>query len=197
MVSTTSREIPHSLDLVIDFVNTVDPDFEHPAEADAPADAIATPEALGSWLVQRGLLRAQDLPLRERDREATVRLREALRSLMLANNGAEPDPGAARELDAVARRGELGVALGPDGAPGLQAHADGLAGALAALVVPVTEGGRDGSWRRVKACRADDCQWAFYDRSRNRSGVWCEMAVCGNREKVRAYRNRSQLHRHA
>jgi predicted RNA-binding Zn ribbon-like protein len=49
----------------------------------------------------------------------------------------------------------------------------------------------DGSWQRVKACRADDCHWAFYDFSRNRSGTWCDMAVCGNREKVRSYRERA------
>jgi predicted RNA-binding Zn ribbon-like protein len=57
--------------------------------------------------------------------------------------------------------------------------------------VPVAEAVRDDSWQRAKACRAADCHWAFYDRSRNRSGVWCEMAVCGNRTKVRAYRDRA------
>ena len=61
---------------------------------------------------------------------------------------------------------------------------------MPAVVVPVAEAVRDRSWQRVKACRADDCRWAFYDRSRNRSGVWCDMAVCGNRAKVRAYRRR-------
>ena len=44
----------------------------------------------------------------------------------------------------------------------------------------------DGTWSRLKACREDDCHWAFYDRSRNRSGQWCVMAVCGNRNKARA-----------
>ena len=66
-----------------------------------------------------------------------------------------------------------------------------LLGFLATLLVPVAEASRDGSWQRVKACRAGDCLWAFYDRSRNRSGVWCNMAVCGNRAKVRTYRQRS------
>ena len=67
----------------------------------------------------------------------------------------------------------------------------GFAGAMARLLVPVAQAIGDGSWQRVKACRANDCRWAFYDRSRNRSGVWCEMAVCGNRTKVRAYRERA------
>jgi predicted RNA-binding Zn ribbon-like protein len=186
MVSASAREIPHSLDLVIDFVNTLDPD--------EPSDGLSTPDQVRSWLVQRGLLGAQDLAVHERDRAAALRLREAMRALMFANNGADSDASAAHELDEVARRGQLGVAVGPDGTARLVPRATGVAGALASLVVPVTEAALDGSWRRVKACRADDCQWAFYDRSRNRSGVWCEMAVCGNREKVRAYRSRSHGH---
>jgi predicted RNA-binding Zn ribbon-like protein len=43
---------------------------------------------------------------------------------------------------------------------------------------------------RLKVCPADDCQSAFYDTSRNRSAVWCDMAVCGNRQKVRTFRAR-------
>ncbi|MGH2778535.1 MAG: CGNR zinc finger domain-containing protein, partial [Actinomycetota bacterium] len=31
---------------------------------------------------------------------------------------------------------------------------------------------------------------AFYDHSKNRSGKWCTMRVCGNRAKTRAYRER-------
>jgi len=174
--------VPNSLELVIDFVNTVDPD--------EPSDAFSTPDGVGSWLVGRGLLDAASLPLRERDRRGAVALREALRAQMLGHNGAETDERAALELDEVARRGELGVQFRADGSAPLAPRDDGFAGALAQLVVPVAEAARDGSWLRVKACRADDCQWAFYDHSRNRSGVWCDMAVCGNRAKVRAYRQR-------
>jgi predicted RNA-binding Zn ribbon-like protein len=50
----------------------------------------------------------------------------------------------------------------------------------------------DGSWARLKACAGPECEWAFYDRSRNRSGLWCDMAVCGSRHKVRAYRSRQR-----
>lgn len=182
MVSASTTKIPHALELVIDFVNTLDPD--------EPDDAFATTDGLGSWLVDRGLLDAPDLPLREVDRREAVRLREALRALMLAHNGAGADGHAAGALEEVARRGELGVQFRSDGSAPLRPGAEGFAGALAAVLVPVAEGARDGSWQRVKACRADDCEWAFYDRSRNRSGVWCDMAVCGNRAKVRAYRQR-------
>ena len=49
-----------------------------------------------------------------------------------------------------------------------------------------------GTWERLKACAADDCQWAFYDVSRNRSRTWCSMEECGNREKTRRYRQRQE-----
>jgi predicted RNA-binding Zn ribbon-like protein len=49
-----------------------------------------------------------------------------------------------------------------------------------------------GQWDRVKICPAEDCRWAFYDRSRNHSRTWCSMQVCGNREKARAWRRRSE-----
>ncbi|MDQ3777760.1 MAG: CGNR zinc finger domain-containing protein [Actinomycetota bacterium] len=48
---------------------------------------------------------------------------------------------------------------------------------------------RDGSWQRLKTCR--NCGWAFWDESKNRSGVWCSMQLCGSRLKVRRYRNRT------
>jgi predicted RNA-binding Zn ribbon-like protein len=54
----------------------------------------------------------------------------------------------------------------------------------------VAEAMAEGTWSRLKACREHSCEWAFYDRSRNRSGVWCSMEGCGNRAKARAFRER-------
>ncbi|MFJ8361760.1 CGNR zinc finger domain-containing protein [Streptomyces sp. NPDC093984] len=48
----------------------------------------------------------------------------------------------------------------------------------------------DGSWCRIKACRNPRCAVAFYDRSRNNSGVWHNVKVCGNAANLRAYRAR-------
>jgi uncharacterized protein (TIGR03118 family) len=48
----------------------------------------------------------------------------------------------------------------------------------------------DGTWERMKACRADDCKYAFLDTAKNRSRAWCSMQSCGNRAKVAAYRER-------
>ena len=50
-----------------------------------------------------------------------------------------------------------------------------------------------GEWTRMKACR--QCEYAFFDRSKNRSATWCAMSICGNRTKNRAYyRRRASEH---
>ncbi|MFL5575299.1 MAG: CGNR zinc finger domain-containing protein [Gemmatimonadaceae bacterium] len=38
---------------------------------------------------------------------------------------------------------------------------------------------------RVRVCGGPDCGWAYVDRSRNGLRRWCEMEVCGTREKSR------------
>jgi predicted RNA-binding Zn ribbon-like protein len=172
---------PHQLDLVIDFVNTLD--------LETGEEALADPAGLAAWLAGRGLLE-EGGPVNGGQLASALELREALRASMLANNGAPVVPSAAAQLEAAARRGELSVHF-RDGTARLEPCADGVDGALAALLAPVAEAMSDGDWARVKACRADECHWAFYDFSRNRSGTWCDMAVCGNREKVRAYRERT------
>ena len=172
-----------SIELVVDFVNT--------ADLDRGTEQLESPEALRSWLADRGLL-AADATARADDLIAARSLREALRALMLENNDGPAAPEeAAAELERAARRGELSVRFGAGGSMRIEPCATGMDGALASLLAAVAAAIGDGSWQRVKACRAENCRWAFYDRSRNRSGVWCDMAVCGNREKVRAYRERS------
>jgi predicted RNA-binding Zn ribbon-like protein len=43
---------------------------------------------------------------------------------------------------------------------------------------------------RVRACAAGDCGWWFLDDTKNRSRRWCDMKICGNREKLRRFRER-------
>ena len=44
----------------------------------------------------------------------------------------------------------------------------------------------------VKACEGPPCTLLFVDKTRGHARRWCKMAVCGNRAKQTAYRNRSQ-----
>jgi predicted RNA-binding Zn ribbon-like protein len=109
-------------------------------------------------------------------------LREAIRVLLRANNDIDEGVDAAsRMLDTASRRARLRVGFG-GGALTFESDEPVLAAAAQAMA--------DGSWTRLKACRADDCKWAFIDTARNRTRTWCDMAVCGNREKARRYRNR-------
>jgi predicted RNA-binding Zn ribbon-like protein len=72
----------------------------------------------------------------------------------------------------------------------------GASAALARILLIVAEAGSNGTWSRLKACSAADCQWAFYDRSPTRTGCWCSMRVCGSRSKSRAYRDRAAARTH-
>ena len=92
-------------------------------------------------------------------------------------------------LEQAAARGRLVVRF-ENGVARLEPAARDVDGALAGLVGIVYTAMADGTWPRLKACRRDVCHWLFYDRSRNRSAVWCQMAVCGNRIKTKAYRER-------
>jgi predicted RNA-binding Zn ribbon-like protein len=45
---------------------------------------------------------------------------------------------------------------------------------------------------RVRACAAEDCGWWFLDDTKNASRRWCDMKICGNRDKVRRFRERNR-----
>ncbi|MET2829358.1 CGNR zinc finger domain-containing protein [Mesorhizobium shangrilense] len=60
----------------------------------------------------------------------------------------------------------------------------------AALAVSALSLLRDDTIARLRIC--PNCTWLFVDRSRNSSRLWCDMAVCGNRQKAsRHYRRRT------
>ncbi|MBX3569553.1 MAG: CGNR zinc finger domain-containing protein [Rhizobiaceae bacterium] len=48
---------------------------------------------------------------------------------------------------------------------------------------------------RLRVCA--NCRWLFLDSSRNKSRIWCDMAVCGNRHKARRHYRRSREVDHA
>lgn len=55
----------------------------------------------------------------------------------------------------------------------------------AALAVSALSLAAGDAWRRIRIC--PNCRWLFLDRSRNASRVWCDMSVCGNRQKARLH----------
>ena len=170
---------PGDLELVRRFVNTND--FETGAED------LSGPAELASWLEENGL--AEDPDVSARDVPRAIEAREALRSLLLENNGAPAEEGAWERLDA-AFEGVAAEVRFSGGAATLVPRGRAMDAALARLAMIVRDAMASGEWARLKACPDDECQWAFYDRSRNRSRTWCDMQDCGNRAKVRAFRAR-------
>ncbi|HEV2592026.1 MAG TPA: CGNR zinc finger domain-containing protein [Gaiellaceae bacterium] len=172
-------------DLLLDFVNTLD---KRPH-----SEELETPAALAEWLAGRGLvepgMKATAADLRE-----AIELREALRTLLATHNEVEGDFDAASAvLDRVSRGAKLGVCFAGGGLH-LEPQCSGIRAALGKIVAEVATAMSEGTWARMKACRADDCLWVFLDTAKNQSRAWCSMKSCGNREKVRAYRAR---HAHA
>ena len=154
------------------------------------ADDVGTPDQLAAWLREQDLLDDEATPTRAQHTRA-LEVREALREVLLGHHGGyDVPPEATKTLDDAARRARLELRFDPDGTVRPAPARPGVDGALGRLLAVIADAQAEGTWDRLKACPADDCRWAFYDRSRNRSSVWCNMAVCGNRAKVRSYRER-------
>jgi predicted RNA-binding Zn ribbon-like protein len=167
------------LDLIHGFVNTLD--------LETGVDRIATPDELAEWLSEEGLVDDLVEPSAAEHADALA-VREAIRELLLANNGLEADTAKASEtLEQAGRKTRLGVRF-EDGLPVLAPEGDGAAAALGRIVAAVAEVATTPEWSRLKACRDEHCRVVFYDKSRNRSRAWCSMEVCGNREKARTFR---------
>lgn len=179
--STPAKTAPHPLYLVQRFVNSVD--------RETGDDELESPDALRSWLAERDLLDAAE-GVSEPDLARARDVREGLRAVLLANNGLPLDEEKVERLDRAVRGAAVRVRFRPGQDPELVPDSAGVEGAIARLMAIVAAAVEHGRWERLKACPREECEWAFYDRSKNRSGRWCQMEVCGNIEKARAFRER-------
>ncbi len=169
--------VPTDLALVRDFVNTTD--------HETGTDDLTTTAQLTAYLNRVGLL-----PRRSRattdDLALAHQLRRGLRrSLELNHDGSrETIPPLEEALSRLVIRlewvGDRSRLVPVDG---------GVTGALAGIAVAMNQAVAAGNWWRLKICSDDECEWAYYDGSKNRARNWCEYG-CGNRAKVRAYRER-------
>jgi len=178
------KAAPGELNHIRRFVNTLD--------LEDKSDQIADPASLRDWLAERDLIDPA-AELTADDVRRAHEVREALRKVLLANNGDPLDPAAIETLNGAASRADLQVRFAGDGSAGLVPVRTGIDAAIGRLLAIVVNAMENGTWPRMKACAFHDtCEWAFYDWSKNRSGTWCVMAVCGNRAKARAYRERQR-----
>ena len=167
---------PGPLATVQAFVNTVDLE-------DGP-ELLADAEALRTWLAGAALLDG-DAAVGAAEHARAIALREALRDVLSG------DDAAIERVNEASERARLRPVLLRGGGSALEPAAGGVDGALGRLVAMVHGAVADGTWAHLKACERDRCREAFYDHSKNHSGRWCNMDVCGAKEKsARAYRRR-------
>jgi CGNR zinc finger len=178
----TTPRAPGDLELVRAFLSVHDHVY-----ATRDPDLPPSTETIAWWLRGRGLI-ADESP-EEADLRLAADVLEALRSRVRENLGAERDPAAIRTLDDAARASGLSVRFG---AEGLAPTTEGVRGAIGRILAVAFVSELDGTWSRFKMCSSPDCRSVFWDRSKNRSGRWCTMKDCGNRAKVRAYRERER-----
>lgn len=172
---------PGDLELVRSFLSLHD---HEPGNTDSLPPA---PESLAWWLETHELVPEHPT---EGDLTWALRVRAALRSKVGENMGRPRDGAAVAFLGDAAREAGVRICLGcPDDLP-LHVDAGGVRGAVGRLLGIAFLADLDGRWERFRICDDPGCSAVFYDRSRNRTGKWCSMATCGNRAKVRAFRER-------
>ncbi|MBJ7610458.1 MAG: CGNR zinc finger domain-containing protein [Candidatus Dormibacteraeota bacterium] len=173
----TRQPAPGGLALVQDFVNST----ELPGGWDELADVALT----ASWLRAHGFELTPD----EAQRRRIVETRENLRTVLGVNSGQPLPEAAAARLGKLLDAASVHPAVGAEGVR-LASPSLGADGFLAAILTALLESSITGTFRRLKVCRSDSCQWTFYDSSKNGCGAWCSMRVCGARAKAKAYRER-------
>jgi predicted RNA-binding Zn ribbon-like protein len=168
------------LRIVQSFVNTLD--------VTSGRDTIEDPDQLAAWLADHGLA-TRDVATDNVSARQITEVREAIRELLLANNGLSPDPSAGAVIGRFWEQARPRIVMDQAGAR-LVPQAGGVTAAVGALLATVYEAIVKGTWTRLKACRDARCQRAFYASSKNHSGKWCAMARCGTRAKAGTRRRR-------
>jgi predicted RNA-binding Zn ribbon-like protein len=169
---------PGQLALVQAFLNThfdLGPDWG--------AEVLHSPSALDGWLAGRGLIAAAPPLADGNDLQHALALRRCLRDVVARPHDARALHALTLSAGGAPATVEFTVA-GPRFAP---AADHGVRAGLGVLVAVAGAAMLDGTWSRLKLCPGEHCGWAFYDQSRNRSGRWCSMSVCGGRTKARAH----------
>lgn len=193
---TAAATTPRHVELLVGFANSIDHELG--------TDDLTTAAELTTWLMEHRLLdagrsTAADLALARR-------LRQGVHAALVANHDDDVSNDLGRATAAVTPArvppsllddvaAELPLRLTASGAgPTLEPVLDGVRGALSWLLVAINDAVVDDTWRRLKICSADECAWAYYDATKNRSRRWCEWG-CGNRQKTRSYRARQRAAR--
>ncbi len=184
-MSPAAHVLPDWLEPLLAFVNTVD--------VESNVDELAQgPLALRDWLAGRKLLGVDEdeVTVSRADHRLAIDLRTGLRALALCNNGGDADESALVMMHQAFEKFPLIAAVPVPGTdlPVLRPHRlPPVRAALGVIVAGYAQAVGTGDWGRIRRCPAEDCAWAFWDSSAKGARRWCNMRVCGNRAKVRAF----------
>jgi predicted RNA-binding Zn ribbon-like protein len=192
--------------LGLDFLNSI------ATPVDKEIDWIDDGEGLLAWLEQAHLvpaegletLRAQAMPGEFDNVAAQARsLREWFREFVRERKGRPLPPGDLRELEPLNRLLEQDerfgriVARDHGGDTGLKLQMMRRWRSPGSLLLPIGEALArfvcEEDFSNVKACEGPACTLMFADHTRGHARRWCSMAICGNRAKQAAYRNRIRM----
>jgi predicted RNA-binding Zn ribbon-like protein len=188
--------------LALDLANTV-----HDRGALDPQDDLKTHADLIQWGRQAGLIDARPSPRlqgkqlarAEREFHRTLELRDDIYAIAVSRVRGEKIPRASlqgfnRHLRKIMADAGLRIAgkhfelvWGENGSPLSQVRAAVVRSAVTLLT--------SDDMRKVRECGGDKCSWLFVDSSRNGRRRWCDMRACGNRAKVRRFRQRKPADR--
>ncbi len=161
----------------------------------APEERLPTPEALGRWLEEAGLVAEAEAHPSADDLDAARALREAL---WQAGNDTLDGRPIRRAALGVINAAAAGLRLG---VPRLSAAralrwetAAPVTLALARVAADAIEVlAREAD--RLTRCELEGCGALLLSRSRGEARRWCSMETCGNRAKVAAFRRRQRADR--
>jgi predicted RNA-binding Zn ribbon-like protein len=194
--------------LALDFLNSL------ATPVNVPVDWLDDGEGLFSWLQQAQLvppavlaqLRLHALP-GELDKvaEQARNLREWFRGFVQRHRGRPLRPSDLKELEPLNRLlardasfSQIQVATG-QGAGAFELQGTRSWDSPEALLLPIAEILARfvcaESFTYVKACEGPTCTLLFADHTRSRARRWCSMAMCGNRAKQAAHRQRARVRR--
>jgi predicted RNA-binding Zn ribbon-like protein len=165
-------------------------DFAHTGGFDDRRAMVETPETLGDWLRER--YPEVDAEVTERELQDARALRASLARLAAAS---AKGSAAAEDVDVVNLFGATAdippsLAGGSRQAGRTRARVGQALSAIARDAIAVFG---PANAERIRECAADDCHLIFYDESRSNNRQWCSMQRCGNRAKVRTFRERSRF----
>jgi hypothetical protein len=171
---------PGGLGLVHDFLNTIGIGEYGPDLLSDTALARAwAAKAVRMWAALRGV----DAEPPSLDDGDLAKLR-ALRDMIAKMIAGEPPGG--RGIGSVSGS----FALSDTGELRLEPAGSGWRWMASALWSEILLSQQHDTWRRIKQCHNHRCGSTFYDRSKNNSGVWCNVKTCGNAANLRASRAR-------